>query len=83
MDDIDFCGLPRISSAPSWIDPYDRKAVEAERKRWYASMDDKGRLFAIQNPAVWKTRKNPNGTITRIRPLPITIAEALERMREL
>jgi len=82
MDDIDFCGLPRISTAPTWFDPDNREAIEAERKRWYASADDKGRLFAIQNPAVWVTRKNPNGTFTKIRPLPISIEEGIQRMRK-
>jgi hypothetical protein len=76
-------GLKKISEAPTDIDPHDAAAIERESKNWYYSIDQDGNEFAITNPITWKWEQRKPGIWYRIRPLPITISEALERVREL
>jgi len=75
-------GLKKISEAPTDIDPHDVAAIERESKNWYYSIDQDGNEFAITNPITWKWEQRKPGVWYRIRPLPITISEALERVRE-
>lgn len=76
-------GLKKISEAPTDIDPENKSAIEREAKNWYLALDQDGNEHAITNPLTWKTEERKPGMWYRIRPKPITIAEALERMREL
>ena len=80
-DDIDTCGLPKISDAPRFIDPNNHAAIEAERDRWYAAKNDKGHLFAIKNPAAWAETQGEKNQTYRVRPVPVSIGEALSQTR--
>jgi hypothetical protein len=51
----------------------------------YKSIDSRtGNIYLIVNPATWRTRREPDGTVTRFRPKPIhkmTYDEAIEAAR--
>ena len=73
--------LKKISEAPTTIDHDNPAAVKAERRNWYIAVDDKGNQSAITNPVTWHYEQRRPGIWYAIRPQPITISEAMERVR--
>lgn len=77
IPDIDQCGYPRISTAPTEVQHWSDAAILREQKKLYASQDTQtGQIFLIQNPAVWITREMAPGQRVRMRPKPIPIEQA-------